>query len=436
MRYTFAMSTRSTSYSKTWGLNLAMLLPLLAVGCSESSTGSPGQDAGDTSEIDGGSDPDANGEPQSGLLPPSISPVLTYCPFTDASDLAQFEGRTVVRVCHSGDARSGCDVNTLADALSQVSSGERIEIVGDGAPYNQCGVIPATLSDVEIVGVCGRPHLQNKVCQSKGTFLNLGRDISISNIEVSDATISEQEGRNGAAVRDQGLGNLNLSYVYFHNNQNGILGGKGVIRIDWSRFEANGTPLDPGFTHNTYFSADVDNVIINYSLFLRAQNEGNNMKSRAKRMEFHCSVSASLDGVDSREMDISEGGELIITNSLFEQGAVSANSNIIGFATEANNPDRRHEKQSIVIRDTDIINDRSGGSFVAYNAFNSFSMELENVRFVGSGEHLRKTNDGVESNTESGSETFSDRSGAGLPAYSDDHMQLPMPRGCPGFEYF
>ena len=109
---------------------------------------------------------------------------------------------------------------------------------------------------------------------------------------------------NAAAVRDQGLGNLNLRYVYFHGNQNGILGGNGVIRIDWSRFEGNGSALDPGFTHNTYFSADVDNVIINHSQFLRAQNEGNNMKSRAQRMEFHCSVSASLDGVDSREMDI------------------------------------------------------------------------------------------------------------------------------------
>ncbi|MEZ4271582.1 MAG: hypothetical protein R3C68_09165, partial [Myxococcota bacterium] len=299
------------------------------------------------------------------LLPPSTSPITTYCPFSDNVDLDSFEGRPVIRVCHAGDSRNGCDTNTLQEALSQAVSGDRIEIVGDGPPYTQCAVIPPTLSDVEIIGVCGRPHLKDEVCQSKGLFLNQGRDITITHVEISNLEISAEEGGNAAAVRDQSLGNLNLRYVYFHHNQNGILGGKGIVTIEWSKFESNGSSEHEGFAHNTYFSADVEELVIRNSLFLRARNQGNNMKSRAQKMLFECSVSASLDGVDSREMDLSEGGDVLIANSIVEQGPPSSNSNLIGFATESTDPDRRHSIMHLVIRNTDLINDRSGaGSFV------------------------------------------------------------------------
>ena len=65
--------------------------------------------ASDTAQVGG----DASFVPID-LLPPSLSPVMTYCPFTDAQDLTVFEGRPVVRVCHVGDTRAGCDVDTIA----------------------------------------------------------------------------------------------------------------------------------------------------------------------------------------------------------------------------------------------------------------------------------------------------------------------------------
>jgi len=363
--------------------------------------------------------------------------LVEYCPFADASDLSSYEGREVNRVCPAGDAREGCDFDSIQRAVDAAASGSRIEIVGDGEAYDQCAVIPDTMEDVEIVGVCGRAHIKDTVCQSKGIFVNLGRDIKLVHLEVSGAEIGVAEGRNAAAVRDQGLGGLDLRYVYFHHNQNGILGGNGAVRIDWSRFEANGSALDPGYTHNTYFSADVDNVIIENSIFLRAAYEGNNMKSRAKRMEFRCSVSASLNGADSREMDISEGGELLIENSLIQQGVESVNSGMIGFATEAGNEARRHDTQSIVIRETDFLNDKDRGTFLAYNAFNGLSVELEKVRFIGPGTPVENTNDGEE-----GSRTMTDvtypesRTEAGLSAYDGGLASLPAPPGCDDFEYF
>ncbi len=361
---------------------------------------------------------------------------MTYCPFTDAIDLDTFAGRPVIRVCPAGDTRNGCHVDSIATAVSQANDGDRIEIVNNGTPYTECAVIPDTLAGIEIIGVCGRPHLKDAVCQKKGLFLNLGKDITITNIEVSNLAISAADGGNAAAVRDQSQGNLNLRYVYFHHNQNGILGGKGIVTIDWSKFEANGSPVKAGYTHNIYMSADVDELIIRNSLFLRARNEGNNLKTRAQKMLFQCSVSASLDGADSREMDISEGGEVLIVNSIVEQGPESVNSGMIGFATESTNPDARHDIMTLAIHHTDLINDKSKGTFLAYNAFNNFALELIDVRFIGPGTTISNTNGGTESVNQSGVETLADRAAAGLAPYHTDHTQLPLPPGCPDFEYF
>lgn len=393
------------------------------------SDGAAGTDASDLQ-------PDAGDGPANGLLPPSTSPVMTYCPFTDASDLTAFEGRPVVRVCHPGDSRNGCDVDTLAAAVAAANDGDRIEIVGDGAAYTECAVIPSTMSGVEIVGVCGRPHLKDVVCQKKGLLLNLGTDITISNLEISNLSISANDGGNAAAIRDQSQGNLNLRYVYFHHNQNGVLGGKGVVNIDWSKFEANGSSVKAGFAHNIYMSADVTELNINNSLFLRARYEGNNLKTRAESMNFHCSVSASLDGQDSREMDISEGGKVQISNSIIEQGPPSVNSGLLGFATESSNPDRRHAEMSLSISDTDLINDLDKGTFVQYNAFNDFVLSLDNVRFIGPGTVTKNSNNGTVTSLENAVQNLADRSAAGLPAYSTDETLLPLPPGCPKFEHF
>lgn len=47
--------------------------------------------------VDSGATADGGGA-SNGLLPPSKSPIMTYCPFTDAADLDSFEGRRVMGV--------------------------------------------------------------------------------------------------------------------------------------------------------------------------------------------------------------------------------------------------------------------------------------------------------------------------------------------------
>src|SRR5690606_5233503 len=133
---------------------------------------------------------------------------------------------------------------------------------------------------------------------------------------------------------------------------------------------------------------------------------------------------------------VSEGGELVITNSLIQQGAESVNSGMLGFATEAGNAELRHDEQRIRIEETDFINDKDRGTFLAYNAFNDFSLTLTDVRFIGPGTPLQNINSGEDTVVQTEVAEFSTRTEAGLPPASSDHFELPVPRGCANFEYF
>lgn len=365
------------------------------------------------------------------------SDTLTYCPFEQPGGAPNdYEGKKVIRVCPTGDNRSGCHTNSIANAVSLAGNGDRIEIVK--GTYNECATIPAGLSDLEITGVCGQPSIQNAVCQRKGNIVNYGTNLTLSNLEISGVAISAGDGGNGAALRDQGTGNTTLRFVFFHNNQNGVLGGStGEFRIENSIFESNGSAVDPGYTHNIYISADVSHLIVNNSLFLRATYQGHNFKSRAKKTSINCTVSASLDGNASREFDISEGGDILISNSVVQQGAASSNSNIIGFGLENNASKAAGIKQNIHIKDSVLINDKGSGSFLHFRAFNNLTIQFENLSIIGPGNYLVKDNSS-EPHTfdESNVNYFNSRANAGLPAASNDHTDLPKPSNCPNFDFY
>lgn len=418
-------------------ISLTILAILVLSGCESSFRAHELQQGSGAQNINPPPPPPAGppiGDPPTGD-PPSTD-ILSYCPMTMAPVPGDFQGRQVLRVCPTGDTRPGCQYNSIQAALNAAPNGSRVEVVKGSSDYTACAVIPAAMENVEVVGVCGRPRLRDSACQSKGFFVNNGKNMTFTHLEISGVEISSGEGGNGAAIRDQSKGGLTVRYCHFHHNQNGILGGMGDVTLEWSKFEANGSAEDPGYTHNIYMSAEVTHLIVRNSLLLRARYEGNNFKSRAQKMTFECSVSASLDGEDSREMDISQGGDVVIRNSVIQQGPESANSNMIGFAMEAGNTSSRNAVQSLTIENTLMINDRGSGSFIDYNAFNGFKLNLRDLTVVGAGGVKKNLNGGAETVTETNTTTFGNRSAAGLPAATTNHMDLPKPAGCPSFNYF
>lgn len=101
-----------------------------------------------------------------------------------------------------------------------------------------------------IRGVRGRPHLKanGAHAQGKGIWVIQGRNTTVENIVFSGARVPDQ---NGAGIRQDGVG-LTVRNCYFHDNQNGILGGggDGDVVIEYSEFAANGH--GDGQSHNIY----------------------------------------------------------------------------------------------------------------------------------------------------------------------------------------
>src|SRR4051812_48272752 len=76
-----------------------------------------------------------------------------------------------------------------------------------------------------------------------------GINVTVNGFDISGVTVGDL---NGAAIRYEG-GNLTLNNVYFHDNQEGLLGGadaNGTITINHSEFAFNGD--GSGSTHDIY----------------------------------------------------------------------------------------------------------------------------------------------------------------------------------------
>ena len=163
----------------------------------------------------------------------------------------------------------------------------------------------------------------------KGALVIQGNDVTVEGLECSEITVRHN---NGACIRQEGR-NLTLRNVYFHDSQQGILGGGnlGTIRIEDSRFERLGYG---GKAHAVYISDGVEKLIITGSHILASKGQGHEVKSRAAVTMLEHNVIASLGGQDSRLVDIPNGGEIVIRYNVLEAGPRSANWQMIGIGLE------------------------------------------------------------------------------------------------------
>ncbi|MDD5272200.1 MAG: hypothetical protein PHU14_05725 [Methylovulum sp.] len=215
-------------------------------------------------------------------------------------------------------------------------------LMGEGV-YNEALVI--SQNDVQVIGV-GRVVLDGASAEGKAAIITKGRQISISNIECKNIAVADQ---NGACIRSEGQG-LTVNHVYFHDSEQGILSNHNVrLQITDSRFEKLGKN---GRAHGIY--ADGGEVLIDDSWLLAAVSEGHELKSRAARTIVRHCVIASLTARDSRLIDIPNGGELLIEDSVLEKGPESSNDSAIGYGLEGIS----HTLNSITLKKNVIILER------------------------------------------------------------------------------
>ena len=187
----------------------------------------------------------------------------------------------------------------------------------------------------------------------KAIWVLAGDAIVVDSIEFSQAKVPD---RNGAGIRAEGTG-LTVRRSWFHDNENGILGGKGHVRVDDSRFERNG--YGDGLSHNLYIS-NCDTFTLERS-WTRLARVGHEVKSRAKvNVIVGNWIGNESEGTASYEIDLPNGGNALVSGNVIQQGARTENSAMVSYGAEGlTNPGK-----TLVLSHNTLVNDRSAGTFV------------------------------------------------------------------------
>jgi len=239
-------------------------------------------------------------------------------------------------------------VSNIQEAFDVVQSGGVIHI-GPGT-YKQGGTLKRDKNGVSIYGSYGTVF-DGAVVSSKGTFVIQGNDTTIEDVECQNVEVRD---KNGACLRFEGT-NITLRRVNFSNSENGILtsGKSGTILIEDSVFEGNGKA---GRAHGMYINAG--HLIIRRSKILSSKDEGHGIKSRAERTIIEDSIIASLQGNDSRLVDVPNGGLVAIRRCLLVEGPATVNWQLLSYGVEG----MRHDNNAMRVEGNVIVTDREGGS--------------------------------------------------------------------------
>ncbi len=302
-------------------------------------------------------------------------------------------------VCPPESSDVACDHRSIAKALSEVTDG--MTVVIEPGTYREAAVLRA--HRVTLKAMPGA-HMTGVAAQGKAALVIKGDDITIEGLECSGIAVPDG---NGACVRAEGR-NLTLRRVHFHDSQEGLLGGQGRILIEDSLFERLGGDAATGLgqAHGLYVGHQVEDFVLRRSRILSSKEEGHEVKSRARRTRIEDNVIASLDGRDSRLIDLPNGGEIVIRGNLLQKGPNSSNPDVIGIGLErGRNSELDHAESRILIEGNTIVIDRRRPT------------RLVHVRGVPAPKLSGNVIVGNTAYREAGNTWFADRRAAGLPPY-------------------
>lgn len=231
----------------------------------------------------------------------------------------------------------------------------------------------------------------------KAIWVLAGDAIAVDSIEFSQAKVPD---RNGAGIRAEGT-DLTVRRSWFHDNENGILGGKGHVRVEDSRFERNG--YGDGLSHNLYISnCDTFTLARSWSRLARV---GHEVKSRAKVNVIEGNwIGNESEGTASYEIDLPNGGHALVSGNVIQQGAKTENSAMVSYGAEGlTNPGK-----TLVLAHNTLVNDRSAGTFVRLAS--GATGVVRNNLFAGSGSWISGVVDSSGNRAASVTE-FVDRAG-------------------------
>jgi pectate lyase len=280
---------------------------------------------------------------------------------------------------------AGAALRQVGPARTLKSPGQAAAVVQDGDVVEiDAGVytgdyVSWDADNLTFRGVgAGRAHIRmdpaEPIPNEKGLWVVGGTNVTIENMEFSGATVPDE---NGAGIRAEANG-LTIRHCYFHDNENGILGGahNGTFLIEHSEFAHNG--FGDGQSHNLYIDSGSKLIFqYNYSHHARI---GHDLKTRA--VENHILYNRITDetGTSSYEIDVPNGGLTFVIGNLVQQGPNNDNSTLLAYGEEGN-PDGR--SQALYVVNNTFVNEDAGGLFIL-KAGGVAGVVLNNI-FAGSG---------------------------------------------------
>lgn len=243
----------------------------------------------------------------------------------------------------------GNTYSTIQEAFDAATEGSTVFLEG---AWTRGGALQK--NNVKVVGAPGTTIVGGGAVWGKGALVIAASGCIVQGIEISGVSVPDG---NGAAIRFEGAGNLTVDSVHFHDNQNGLLAnpGFGLLTIKHSLFERNGYNASSGYAHGVYANGGAE-LLIQNSQFLRSKLGGHEVKSRADKTTIEDSVIATLDGVDSRNIDCPDGGVVTVRRSVIQHGPNSENGNAIGIGLEGVNK----PVNSVLLEGNYIILERDG----------------------------------------------------------------------------
>lgn len=278
-------------------------------------------------------------------------------------------------------------------AIAAAAAGDTIEI--DAAGDYAGDVCAWNTNRLTLRGAGGRARIDaaGRSSQGKAIWVIGGNDTVVENIEFSGAAVAD---KNGAGIRHQG-GNLTVRNCYFHDNEDGILGGDAAsshILVEYTEFANNGA--GDGYSHNMYIGhAGRFTLRFCYSHHSKV---GHLVKSRAaENYILYNRLSDEATGTGSYEINLPNGGRSFIVGNIVEQGPRTQNSTIVSYREEgphAANPDT----SLFVVNNTFINNRPQGATFVAVAASVETPAVIRNNIFAGPGTLTNQSKAVLENN--------------------------------------
>lgn len=213
----------------------------------------------------------------------------------------------------------GKQFNAPSAAIAAAQEGDKVAIYP--GQYFDCAVILRNNLTIEGVGAPEQVVMTDKACEGKALLVTRAENITVRNLTLTRVRVPDQ---NGAGIRGEGH-SLLVDRVRFINNQNGILSGTtgGSMTIRDSVFEKNGS-CDGACAHGIYVT-NLDLLRIEHTRFFDTKH-AHHIKSRARRTEvLNCDIEDGPEGTASYEVEIPNGGGLLVRGSTIIKGPNAEN---------------------------------------------------------------------------------------------------------------